>query len=137
MVDIAEIEKNFHDANVLFVEDDENVRKMSVTLYRKLFKNVDEAENAEYGLELFRKNHYDIIITDYSMPKMNGCEMLEKILEISPNVITILLTARESYAPIDMENIDIFLNKPFIFTDFLNALQSVEEKYLSIKRAQG
>lgn len=137
MINIPEIEQIFHDANVLFVEDDELVRKMSLPLYRKIFGNVDIARNGEEGLELFRENHYDIVMTDYSMPKMNGCEMLENILKITPHVLTIVLTALESRAKTKKERIDLFLNKPFLFTDFLEGLLSVKEKYLSIKQVKG
>lgn len=133
MVDMEKLIKTFNDAKVLYVEDDETVQAMSLPLYKKIFGHVDTASDGEAGLALFKENDFDIVITDLRMPKMNGRVMLENILKFNPNIIVIVLTASESRIDIAKESTDIYLNKPFGLMDFLEALQSVGEKYRSRK----
>ena len=70
-----------HDFSVLYVEDEtdtrELVRDILVRKYRRLV--VEVAENGEAGLELFRELRPDIVITDLSMPLMDGIAMSREI----------------------------------------------------------
>ena len=57
--------------SVLYVEDEEMIRKRISLFLQKIFKNVVTAKDGEEGLEKFTSGHYDIVITDIQMPKMN------------------------------------------------------------------
>ncbi len=82
-----------HQVSLLFVEDNESVR----SLYNKRLRNRTEkfflAENGEEGLEIFKKHKPDLIITDISMPIMNGLEMIKKIKKLSEDVKVIVMSA--------------------------------------------
>ncbi len=134
MNDIEKIHNTFSDANVLYVEDEETVQRMSLPLYKKLFGNVDTASNGEEGLALFNENHYDIIITDFRMPKMDGRQMIKNILKLTSDVIIIVLTASESDMDIQKDMTDVYLTKPFGLMDLIDALKSIEDKYHKIKK---
>lgn len=45
------------------------------------------------SLELIKKNNFDLVFVDYKMPKMNGVELIKKILEIKPDTHIFMLTA--------------------------------------------
>lgn len=45
------------------------------------------------ALDLFREDPFDLVISDLKMPKMDGIQLLEKIREIDPNTIVVILTA--------------------------------------------
>ena len=70
-----------HDISVLYVEDETDIRELVrdilVRKYRQL--NVEVAANGEAGLELFRELRPDIVITDLSMPLMDGIAMSREI----------------------------------------------------------
>jgi putative two-component system response regulator len=78
---------------VLYVEDEEDVREALARYLRRRFAKVDTAENGEEGLEKFKQNHYDIVITDVRMPVMDGLEMAKKIKEITEDMPVIVVTA--------------------------------------------
>ena len=47
----------------------------------------------EKSLALIKKYNFDIVFVDYKMPKMNGVELIKKILEIKPHTNIFMLTA--------------------------------------------
>lgn len=71
-----EILKNY---TILYVEDDEDVRKVAVEYLERICKKVFQAENGKVALNVWRDEKPDIIITDISMPKMNGIDMARYI----------------------------------------------------------
>ena len=65
---------------ILYVEDDPIMRKQTIPVFEKIFKKVHTAIDGKEGLEIFNKfsNDIDTIVTDITMPKLNGLEMLKK-----------------------------------------------------------
>src|SRR5580704_6689508 len=54
------------------------------------------AGHPENGLELVRRERPEIVLSDVVMPKMNGMELLSRVLEIDPATDVILMTAHYS-----------------------------------------
>ena len=48
--------------------------------------------NGEEGLKLFNSAQFDVVVTDYRMPRMNGAELIQKIRKLNPNIRVILLS---------------------------------------------
>ena len=59
----------------------------------EIIRVIGEADNAEDGLNLFKKLNPDIILMDLGLPKMNGIEATRKIREINPSAKIIILTS--------------------------------------------
>ena len=53
---------------------------------------VDLAEDGNKGIELIRKNEYDIVLCDIKMPGMDGVEVLEKIQILSPDAPVVMIS---------------------------------------------
>ena len=85
-MDIKKIYHYTKDLTVLYVEDDLIVAKNIVEILKMFFKEVHHKADGYEGLKLYEsnKNGFDIVLADIYMPKMNGIEMIEKILEINP-----------------------------------------------------
>lgn len=78
---------------VLYVEDDDDILLLMQRRIAGLTQECIIARDGEKGLELFRENKPDIVISDLQMPAMNGLELSEAIKAESPDTPVILTTA--------------------------------------------
>ena len=104
--DLIELGKEL---SVLYVEDDENLRLETSKILERMFDNVDITSNGQEGLESFKKNSYDLVITDIEMPHMNGIEMSKNIRLIN-NETPIVIISAYSNTDYFMESIAIGIN---------------------------
>ena len=120
---------SFHNVHALVVEDNLINQKLISRVLNEFGLKVSVANHGEEGLELFKKNKYDIIFMDIQMPVMGGIEATQKILEFEEkndrhHVPIIALTAnalhgdREKYIEAGMDN---YASKP-INLDRLNEI---------------
>jgi len=79
--------------HILIVDDEINSLKVLSAGLRSEQFNVETATTAQEGVSMFKEKHYDLIISDYKMPGMNGEKFLEKIKALSPETPFVLLTA--------------------------------------------
>ncbi|MCA9400484.1 MAG: response regulator [Candidatus Omnitrophica bacterium] len=81
----------------ILVVDDE---KHMLSLLRKALKSdeneIYEASNGEEAFEFIRKHDVDLVLTDISMPKMQGTELFFKIKKMNPFIQIIIITAYPS-----------------------------------------
>ncbi|MEO5360066.1 MAG: response regulator [Nitrospirota bacterium] len=77
---------------VLLVEDDETTRKQLAKFIQKDRFDVIQAENGRVGIELFRVEKPDIVLTDLKMPDMDGMEVINTVKRLSPDTDVILFT---------------------------------------------
>ena len=121
-------------ARLLVVDDDAGIRRMIQQRLRRKDSNRKLsfeflfAENGEQALEILRDRttEIDIILTDLSMPVMDGLTLLDKLSSIDPTLKAIVMSAHD-----DMHNIRTamnlgafdFLTKPFDFRDLELTLQ--------------
>lgn len=79
--------------NVLFVEDDIEVRRNYLEYLKIIFNQTFQAGDGITGLEIFKKEDIHFIITDISMPKMDGLSFVEKVRSFDHKVPIVILTA--------------------------------------------
>lgn len=118
--------------NILIVEDDPSARfAVRKILVRNGYK-ITVAENGLDGFQLIKKNEYDIIITDWLMPKMDGIELIKKIRsEIKIQPIIFLLTAVNSAEAREKSlfaGADEYLTKPVAFDNLISKLEQAVKK---------
>lgn len=78
----------------LVVDDEEHVRTYIVLVLRKLgIGTILEARNGEQALEMYKQERPDITLMDVNMPVMNGITSLQRIIEINPAAVVIMLTS--------------------------------------------
>ena len=78
---------------LLYVEDEEGIRSQLEQFLRRRVKEIITARDGQEGLDRFKEHRPDIVITDVLMPVMNGLEMTEAILAVSPRTPVIITTA--------------------------------------------
>ena len=79
MYNLEEIIKSTSDIRLLYVEDNDQARKSTLTLLGEFFNTIVVSLDGKDGLEKFNTNEIDLVITDINMPHMSGLDMIEGI----------------------------------------------------------
>jgi len=114
-------------ARILVVDDEVT----SIAILRKVLEdaghNVTTVVDGEKAIEKIKEFKYDILLTDFNMPGMNGIELTEQALRIEPDFIVILITAFATIrSAVDAIRLGAF--------DYLTKPINREELLLSIQR---
>lgn len=125
--------------NVLFVDDELNILNAisRITVYENFFTLI--ATSGEKALEAFKENEIAVIVTDMKMPKMNGLELLEKVKEVAPNTVRIVLSGyaqiSQVIATVNKVGVFKYITKPWKNDEeFLPAIHQALEYYDLIKQ---
>jgi diguanylate cyclase (GGDEF)-like protein/PAS domain S-box-containing protein len=84
---------DLRELTILFAEDDELVRKHVARVLTPICRELLVAENGRIALELFRRHQPDLVLTDITMPAMNGLELAKIIKQERPMVPVITISA--------------------------------------------
>ncbi len=101
---------------ILVVDDEESMRDACSKILKKDGFLADTAKDGSAGLEKIEKNKPDLVLVDLKMPGISGMEVLEKIKEIDPNIISVVITGYstvESAVEAMKKGAYDFLPKPF------------------------
>lgn len=79
-------------AKILVIDDEPGIRDLLDTLLRRKGYDVVLAESGQKGLELFRREHPDVIVLDLKMPGMDGLTVLQQVRSLDPRKPVIILT---------------------------------------------
>ena len=115
---------------ILLIDDDEWIRDSLSLFFEAEGCNVLTFETAEEGLEAVRKQAYDIVISDYKLPGMDGLEFLRRVKEKQPNAFEILITAYancEIVKEAKMMGVKDIIPKPFTSEDVETSLTRIIE----------
>ncbi len=78
---------------ILVVDDEQIIRDSISFILKKEGYTIEEAANGKAALDKITEQPYDVVITDIEMPVMQGIELLERVMQISPQTIVIIITA--------------------------------------------
>jgi DNA-binding NtrC family response regulator len=115
--------------NILVIDDEEIVRLSCVRILAGRGYNVDAAAFCADGLLMLEENPYDLVLTDFKMPNMDGIELAAHIAEKHPGVKVVLFTGYSTEETIELakkRGIHAFMEKPFT----PDALASTVERVL-------
>jgi CheY-like chemotaxis protein len=99
-------------ANVLVVEDDRLNRNLICKVLRKESHQVVEACDGAIALEILQVLPFDLVITDFMMPKLNGIKFVEHLHSLQPRMPIIFITGFLSGKTI-LDDVAEVLAKPF------------------------
>ena len=115
---------------LLYIEDDEIIRTETLKQLNRFCPDITSASNGEEGLEIFGKGHFDLVLTDIMMPKMDGLKMIEAMKVLHPDQIFVVISAydnRENLTECINLGVNRFLHKPYTFRQLLDAVFTHEE----------
>jgi len=79
---------------ILVIEDESAIRRVLVKILTEENETyeVEEADNGSVGLELIKKNDYDLALCDIKMPKVDGVEVLQEARKLKPEIPFIMIS---------------------------------------------
>jgi PAS domain S-box-containing protein len=124
-IDLSTLEGFGH---ILLVDDDDAVLSIGKELLESFGYSVSTATNGKLALELFQQNPdgFDALVSDYSMPEMNGHELISECLRLQPGFPSILCSGyREK---VEGENLNdlghtAFIPKPLDWRELSRTIQ--------------
>jgi len=99
--------------NILFVDDDNDVLTQAELYLEKKNENfeIETVNLAEKGLDMLEEDQYDIIISDYQMPKMDGLEFLESVREEMDEDIPFIMFTGKGREEVAMKALNLGANR--------------------------
>ncbi|WP_267525321.1 response regulator transcription factor [Campylobacter sp. MG1] len=114
--------------NLLIVEDEKNIAKLTADILSPLFNEIFYANDGVNGFNKFKKYRPDIVICDVLMPVKDGLSLAKSIKEISPNTPIVVISAHSDkeklLKAIDI-NINKYLIKPIIPEELIATIKSI------------
>jgi len=79
-------------AKILVIDDEKAIRRSIKEILEFEGHKVEEAEEGIMALNMSLKNNYDIILSDIKMPKLDGIELLQKLIESNVQSTIIIMS---------------------------------------------
>ena len=116
---------------ILIADDEQVQREMLEGFLVKQGYGVGTAADGSQALEKFKAGAFDLVLTDYRMPGMDGFHLLKELKRLNPEVMVVVLTAfgtvGTAVAAMKEGAFD-YLNKPIDLDELLLLIQRVEKE---------
>jgi CheY-like chemotaxis protein len=113
---------------ILLAEDDERLRQLMALQMESMGHIVEAAADGDQALQKFHEAPFDLILTDLSMPRLNGIALVEAARQILADIPVIMLTGYGAMLLPDggrPPGVDILLEKPVTRDNLAAAIAQV------------
>ncbi len=120
--------------SILIVDDLESIHEMLDAVVQPIGLTTAFAKDGQSALELFKKEQFQLVLTDINMEPMDGIELLKELKSIDPNVLVIMMSG---YANTDnaMQSLRLgafdFITKPFKVDQLMHAINRAQDIFKS------
>ena len=131
--------EEFEKLRVLVVDDEEEIRELIQEILRDLgIVRVHLAENGEMAWQRLSRSEldYDLVISDWLMPRMDGLELLQKMRQFGLETLFMMLTVKvtgEAVAAAVESGVTLYLAKPFTYGDFSKKVSALAKQIIDSK----
>jgi CheY-like chemotaxis protein len=103
------------DGSILVVDDNDACRIVVSKMLSRLGYEVSSADSGENVLSIFLKRKFDIVLSDYEMPGMDGVALACSVKKSSPRTRVVIMTGtgREIVFSRNSTSVDEVISKPF------------------------
>lgn len=118
---------------ILVVEDDRELRHLFAHVLIKNGYSVKEVSNGKEALDAIEEEHYDLIISDIMMPKMDGYELVRSLRDAGNTTPILMITAKDAFDDMRMgflSGTDDYMVKPINVNEMVLRVQAL------LRRAQ-
>jgi CheY-like chemotaxis protein len=126
------MDKEKRPKRVLIVDDEPNVAMVLAESLERLGEDyiVETANSGEAALARLEEQVYDLVITDYMMPDIDGLKLAESVRGIAPDTRVVLMTAygtSELRGTVTHQKLDGYIDKPFTMSE----IRTIVEKTIT------
>jgi CheY-like chemotaxis protein len=133
VVDYSELKK----LSVVFAEDDDEVRNIVAGLLEDFFGSIVAVKDGIEAYDAIKSSRPDVLITDILMPRLNGLELIKRLMEekIRPDIVLIATAYSETNFFLDSIKlrVDGYILKPIQIKELFSQILSI----LKTKRQEG
>ena len=118
-------------AKILIIDDEKSIRYTLREILEFEKYTVSEAEDGEQAWDILKKEDFDVALCDVKMPKMNGIELLQKVMEAGKEVQFIMISAHadiETAVDATKKGAFDFISKPPDLNRLLLAVRNAMDK---------
>ena len=126
-------------SKILVIDDERAIRNTLKEVLEYEKHEVDLSEDGPTGLEMFSSNSYDIVLCDIKMSKMDGIEVLAKILELTTDTPVIMISGHgniDTAVDAIKKGAYDFLEKPLDLNRLLITIRNAVDKSSLITQTQ-
>jgi two-component system, NtrC family, nitrogen regulation response regulator NtrX len=126
-------------SKILVIDDEKAIRSTLKEVLEYEKHEVDLAEDGLSGIKLFQDNSYDVVLCDIKMHKMDGIEVLQKLLEISSLTPVIMISGHgniDTAVEAIKKGAFDFLEKPLDLNRLLITIRNARDKSTLINQTQ-
>jgi DNA-binding NtrC family response regulator len=132
-------------ARILVIDDDENIRKVLVTILEDEGYSVESVDTGRKAIEKTRRNFYNLALIDVRLPDMEGIELLTRMKDTTPKMRKIVITGYptlQNAVEAVNKGADAYVLKPFDVEKVLTKIkeqlkrQKEEKRYSQEKVAE-
>ena len=117
----------------ILVVDDNNVFLILVSkMLARLGYEVSSANSGANGLSIFLRNQFDIVLSDYEMPGMDGVDFACSVKKAAPRTRVVIMTGAGKETVFSRKSlaVDEVIAKPFTLAEIDNTIQNLSGKAL-------
>jgi len=125
---LKELICNAKNLTILFVEDDESTRVELINFLGTFFPKIISAKDGREAWEKFTQNKIDLVVTDITLPYIDGLELISMIREQNSTIPLLILSAHTEskyFLESIKYGVDGYLMKPFDLEQFLAVVSKV------------
>lgn len=113
---------------ILIVDDEESIRLLLTTTLKTFDYDVDTVKSGLEAVKRIDEKVYDLIITDYRMPEMDGLELTKKIKSSHPAIPVLIITGSGPVEDFLSSGAAACITKPFNILKFRNFIKIILDK---------
>jgi len=116
---------------ILLVDDDHEIRSLNAEVLVESGYHVDTAKDGASGWRALKAHHYDVLVTDNTMPVVTGLELIKKLRSEDMMLAVILASGTapmEELAQNPWLHIDALLPKPYTVAQLVKTVDEVLHK---------
>lgn len=122
---------------ILVVDDEQLIRESITFILKKEGFTVAEAPNGAVAYEKIQSETFDLVISDLEMPVMNGIDLLDRVMQLNPQTMFVIITAYGSLdtaVPALRKGASDYILKPVEFDELMVKVKRLlEHKHLILE----